>query len=87
MTDTLAIRSIWTVEPKREGEYPVSYSIGDRFERRKDLLISDIKRREVYLGDRAEVFYDVFAGEALLCSISVRDLGGMNYVLPPEPTP
>ena len=76
------ISLICGVEPLREREYPTIYKVGDRAHLPDDddkLVVTAITFREDYFGDHSLCWFDVFAGERLIASMSARHVSEVQY--------
>ncbi len=76
------IRAIYGHEPRRENEYPSAFMLNHAFERR---TVTSIVFRDHYMGDHSEGWFDVFAGDERLCSVSSRAVAEVHYELEPKP--
>lgn len=70
MPDT--IKRIFGAEPMREGEYPATYQVGFNG-------VTAIKLRADYYGDHSLAWFDVFADESLIASMSARAVAEIHY--------
>ena len=73
---TKAIRGVVGSEPYREGEYPFAAFIGSVSDYDE---ITAIERREDYYGDHAILWFDVFAGDRLVKSLSAKYTAEVHY--------
>ena len=74
------IMSIYGAEPMREAEYPQAYIVGHPpGAASDDLIVTKIEFREDNYGDHGLGWFDVWAGETLLASMSARHVADVHY--------
>lgn len=72
------IIAIYGMEPMREGEYPSGFQIGSKIAGR-DEEVTEIKRRDDNFGDHGIGWFDVYAGESVAISMSLRATAEVVY--------
>ena len=75
------ISAIYGAEPRRDGEYPSIYIVGQS-DWRKGPSVTSIKYREDNFGDHGVGWFDVYAGEARLASMGARHVAEIIYETP-----
>lgn len=85
MTTDRPIKRIFGEEPRREGEYPQAYIVGQTLSRASDHVVKRITYRMENYGDHGLGWFDVVVqidGEdAVLASMSARSVAEVHYDL------
>jgi hypothetical protein len=73
------IKLIAGMEPNRDGEWPITFAIGNGFPGPVKHTITRIDRREQNMGTYGILWFDVFDGDTLLASMNAMAVSEVQY--------
>ena len=76
------IKAISGLEPRREGEYPECYVVGQRGSAIPE--VTRIEMRLENLGSYGITWFDIFAGETLIASMNAMAVASVEYYPPDD---
>lgn len=72
------IKSIFGIEPQRDGEYPLMYTVGD-FDRGIGATVTRIDRETENFGDHGVLWFHIYAGDELVSTVQGRAIAQVIY--------
>ena len=75
----IRIKLIAGMEPKREGEWPTTFAVGNSFHGPNKHTITRIESRNENLGTYGITWFDIFDGDDLLVSMNAMAVSEIHY--------
>lgn len=81
---TTPIKALYGMEPLREGEFPTAHIVGSKTHRpdAPPFTVTRIERREENLGTYGLVWFDVYDGDRVACSMQATAVAEVYYQEP-----